>query len=84
MDTPPLTNESDSAPTKPGASSNPDYKSKNQGGDNRNSEPRSKKVWSSMHQGYEYQGENTDIGVILALTNERFSNKVVFQCSLTK
>ena len=36
------------------------------------------------YQGYEHQGENANIGVILTLKNERFSNKVVFSIFIDK
>ena len=35
-------------------------------------------------QGYDYQGEKPKIGVILALKNERFGNKVVFSVFVDK
>ena len=38
----------------------------------------------SHRQGYEYQGENTDVGHILALPSEKFSNKVVFSTFIDK
>ena len=44
----------------------------------------SRKGKISSYQGYEHQGENTNIGVILTLKNEKFSNKVVFSIFIDK
>ena len=44
----------------------------------------SKRAKFSYSQGYDYQGEKPGIGVILALKNERFSNKVVFSSFVDK
>ena len=43
-----------------------------------------KTKFSQSWQGYDYQGEKPEIGVILALKNERFSNKVVFSSFVDK
>ena len=40
--------------------------------------------FSPSRQGYDYQGEKPEIGVILTLKNERFSNKVVFSTFVDK
>ena len=40
--------------------------------------------FSPSQQGYDYQGEKPEIGVILTLKNERFSNKVVFSTFVDK
>ena len=37
-----------------------------------------KSSYNTNQQGYEYKGENNDIGIILALRSERFNNKVVY------
>ena len=38
----------------------------------------------TLSQGYDYKGEKSEIGVILALKNERFANKVVFSTFVEK
>ena len=42
------------------------------------------KVKITLSQGYDYKGEKSEIGVILALKNERFANKVVFSTFIEK
>ena len=43
-----------------------------------------KKGKITLHQGYDYTGEKSEIGIILALKNERFANKVVFTTFIDK
>ena len=37
-----------------------------------------------LSQGYDYDGEKSEIGIILALKNDRFVNKVVFTTFIEK
>ena len=51
---------------------------------NNNDNDKKSKMKVTMNQGYDYKGEKDDIGVILALKNERFANKVVFSTFIEK
>ena len=49
-----------------------------------NDESTYKRGKITLSQGYDYKGEKAEIGIILALKNERFTNKVVFTAFIDK
>ena len=81
--------DSSSIKNEPGSSSSGTSKPKvekilNNAGDQNRMNPSAQHNAITITQGYNYAGTKEDIGVILALQNEKFANKVAFTMFIDK